>query len=184
MSRRQTRVHVAYFLALTAAVLSMALVGPATATQSSKNSLTPATLAERLKAKPTGDAAVSLASEIRTWFGKANLSRGPAPKVEGTSVAWAIDVPGASAPPRVVFEQGGEPISLARLGETNVYAASTSFPEGTGLRWAYEVDGKRFDIPASKGNSRQRDTSRQLEVFLDHPDSVARPDVPKGKITP
>src|SRR5271166_4767096 len=131
MSRREPPLHVAFFLACTAAMLAIALVGPSTATQPSKPSLTPAALLERLKAKPTGDAAASLAEEIRNWFGKTNLSRGPAPKVEGTAVAWAIEVPGAKAPPRVVFEQGAEPITLARVGDTNVYSASTSFPEGT-----------------------------------------------------
>ena len=164
-------------------MLSVALVGLAPATQPSKNSLTPAALLERLKAKPTGDAAAGLAEEIRNWFGKANLSRGPAPKIEGTVVAWAIEVPGASAPPKVVFEQGAEPITLARVGDTNVYAARTSFPEGTGVRWAYEVDGKRLELPVTKANSRQRDTWRQLEVYLDHPDSLERSDVPKGKLT-
>jgi len=183
MSRRQRPRHVSFFPTLTAALLSIALVGPATATQPSKNSLTPAALLERLKAKPTGDAAASLAEEIRNWFGTAILSRGPAPKFEGTAVAWAIEVSDAKSAPKVVFEQRAEPITLARVGDTNLYAASTSFPEGTGLRWAYEVDGKRLDLPATKGNSRQRDAWRQLEVYLDHPDSLERSDVPKGKLT-
>ena len=64
--------------------------------------------------------------------------------------------PGASAPPKVVFEQGVEPITLARVGDTSIYAASTNFPEGSGARWAYEVDGKRLELPATKGNSRSR----------------------------
>ncbi len=184
MNIRNMGVHVAYFLALTAAVLLIAPVGSATAAQPNNKSLTPAALAERLKAKPTGDTAASLAEEIRSWFGKADLSRGPAPKVEGTTVAWAIEVPGASGPPEVVFQHGAEPIALARLGETNVYAAATNFPEGTGLRWAYEVDGKPLDLPVAKGNTQQDRRWRQLEIYRGHPDSLERSDVPKGKLTP
>ena len=184
MSRREPPRHVTFLPSLTAALLAIGLVGPGMATQPSKISLTPTSLAERLKTKPTGHAASSLAAEIQNWFGKANLARGPAPKLEGTAVAWAIEVPGAMAPPRVVAEQGAEPLTLARLGDTDIYAAATIFPEGTAFRWAYEVNGKRLDPPAARGNSRQRDTWRQLEVYLDHPDSLARSDVPKGKLTP
>jgi len=71
MSRREPPRHIAFFPALTAAMLSIALVGLTTATQPSKHSLTPAALLERLKAKPISDA--SLFEEIRNWFGKANL---------------------------------------------------------------------------------------------------------------
>ncbi len=184
MNRHQTPLYVLLVAAFVATLYLGIFVGHAAATQPSKSSLTPAALRERLNTKPSGDAATVLADEIRNWFGKANLSRGTAPKVEGTDIAWAIEVSGASASPKVVFERGAEPISLARVGETNVYAACTSLPEGTGVRWAYEVDGKRLELPITKANSRQRDTWHQLEVYLDHPDSLERSDVPKGKLTP
>ena len=183
MIREQPPLRILLVTALTVTFLSVGLVGLAAATQPSKSSLTPTALSARLKTEPTGDAATGLAEEIRDWFGKANLSRGPAPKVDGMAVAWAIEAPGASAPPKVIFEQGAEPITLARVGDTNVYAASTSLPVGAGVRWTYEVDGKRLDLPAAKGNSRQRETWRQLEVYLDHPESLERSDVPKGKLT-
>jgi enterochelin esterase-like enzyme len=184
MSRRKPPLHALFFPALTVALLSVALVGPAAAAEPSKNSLTPASLSERLKTKPTGAAAARLSEEIRNWFGTVNLSKGPAPRVEGTVVAWAIEAPGASAPPRIVFEQGAEPVTLARVGDTNVYAAATSFPERTAFRWAYEVNGKRLELPVPKNNSRQRVAWGQLEVYLDHPDSLERSAVPKGKLTP
>jgi hypothetical protein len=99
MSRRQTPLHVLFVPAFTVTLFWFVFVGHAAATQPSKHSLTPAALLERLKTKPSGNDATSLSDEIRNWFGKANLSLGPAPKVEGRAVAWAIEVPGAFAYP-------------------------------------------------------------------------------------
>jgi enterochelin esterase family protein len=66
---------------------------------------------------------------------------------------------------------------LIRIGETNVYAATFPFPDGFGMRWYYQVNGKRVNWPSDRRGS------GQLEVYSEHPDSVERSDVPKGKLT-
>ncbi len=132
--------------------------------------LTPAKLSTRLAAKPAGDDAERLAQAIRSWFGKDNLTRGPNPKIDGLEVAWAIEAPAAKAAPEIVSADGAFRQPLVRVGTTDVYAATFPLPEGTGMRWAYEVDGKRLG-------------GGPLEVYTDHPDNAARSDVPKGKLT-
>ena len=48
--------------------------------------------------KPAGAAAEQLAARIRTWFGGTeNLLKGPAPKIDDLTVAWAIEAPGLAA---------------------------------------------------------------------------------------
>ena len=57
--------------------------------------LDPKSLAAALDAKPTGAEADQLAARVRTWFGGSeNLVKGPVPKVDELTVAWAIEVPG------------------------------------------------------------------------------------------
>ncbi len=131
--------------------------------------LTPKSLQEAIAKNPKGEDAAKLAERVRTYFGKDALLRGPAPKVDELTVAWAIET-NATAPPRVVSDDGKFNHVLTRIGETNVYAAVVTLPWGAAMRWAYEVDGKKM----GGGN---------LEVYTVHPDSVEKPDVPKGKLT-
>lgn len=130
--------------------------------------LTVNSLNARLEAKPTGDQAVKLSTDIRDWVGKDRLGNGADPKVDGLNVAWAIEAPDAKDV-RVV---AGEDLTftLEQVGKTGVFAATAALPEGIGLRWFYQVDGKR------------RRTG-QLEVYTDHPDNAPRSDVPKGTLT-
>jgi enterochelin esterase family protein len=143
--------------------------------------LSPRKLSTRLAAVPKGDDAEKLADQVRAWFGKKNILRGANPKTEGLEVAWAVETKQENAAPRVVSVDEDEEFSLplVRIGETNVYAATISLPDGTGLRWAYEVAGKRLDPPL---DSRKR-PANQLEVYTEHPDSRTKSDVPKGKLT-
>lgn len=144
--------------------------------------LTPATLKDRLAANPTGQDASALAGELRRWFGGLdNLKRGPAPKVDGLTVAWALAAADAKSPPRVVDEQGQTLVPLARIGDTDLYAGVASFPDGHGVRWFFEVNGERK--PHVAPNPRQAASAAQLEVYSEHPDSRARSDVPRGKLT-
>jgi enterochelin esterase family protein len=87
-----------------------------------------------------------LADRTRQWFGAENLKKGPTPKQDdlhlvaaieteselpkGTSVAW-------------VSEDGAYRLPLNRLGKSNVYAATTTLPEGTFVRWHYEIGTER-----------------------------------------
>jgi enterochelin esterase family protein len=143
---------------------------PAAVAAADEEKLTPAKLSARLAARPAGDDAEKLAEAVRSWFGKDNLTRGPNPKIDGLEVAWAIEAPAAKAAPEIVSADGAFRQPLVRVGTTDVYAATFPLPEGTGMRWAYEVDGKRLG-------------GGPLEVYTDHPDNAVRSDVPKGKLT-
>jgi enterochelin esterase-like enzyme len=131
--------------------------------------LTPTGLRTALAAKPSGAEAARLADRVRAAFGKSNLPKGPAPKVEGLNVAWAIEAP-AGAQPRVVSEDSSFSLLLARLGETDVYAGVAVLADGAAMRWRYEGAGQNADL-------------QQLEVYQPHPDSLEQPGVPKGKLT-
>jgi enterochelin esterase-like enzyme len=153
--------------------------------------LTPGTLLTQLKAEPKGDDAKALAAQVQKWFGgDANLKRGPGPKIEGTTVAWAIEVPEASSAPKVVSQDGKSTFALSRIGDTDVYATAVALPEGFGMPWAFEVNGKTIPHPtggpppgAAKKARQAAPAFAQLEVYTEHPDSRAASDVPKGKLT-
>ncbi|HET6387309.1 MAG TPA: alpha/beta hydrolase-fold protein [Armatimonadota bacterium] len=132
--------------------------------------LTPETLKAALAAKPQGDDAAQLADQIRGWFGKKNILKGPGPKVDGLNVAWAIEAPGAAAPPEVVSEDGAFRLPLDRVGDTPVYAGAITLPDGAAMRWTYQVDNR----PMGGG---------QLEVYTMPPEDSPQPGVPKGTLT-
>src|SRR5438094_658574 len=67
--------------------------------------LTPRTLQEALAAKPSGADAEKLAERIRAYFGRENLARGPAAKIDELTVAWALESP-EGPPPKVVSADG------------------------------------------------------------------------------
>ncbi len=170
----------------TAVLLGLGLLVPAGAKRlyfaddEKTEPLTPRSLSAKLGAKLSSDEAAALAQRVQGWFGK-NLSIGAAPKVDGLEVAWAIEAPGAEAA-EVISEDGHFRLPLTRLGKTNVFAATVPLPEGTGMRWAYQVDGKRFPPPKT-ANPQQQRNANALEVYTVHPDSVERSDIPKGKLT-
>jgi enterochelin esterase-like enzyme len=153
--------------------------------------LTPSSLLTQLKAEPKGDDARALAAQVQQWFGGAeNLKKGPGPKTEGTAVAWAIEAPGASAAPKVVSQDGKSTFALSRIGDTDVYATAVALPEGFGMPWAFEVDGKTIPHPSggpSAGGAAKKfrpaaPAFAPLEVYSEHPDSRVSSDVPKGKL--
>jgi enterochelin esterase-like enzyme len=160
--------------------LVLGLVGSAVAGPDAE-ALAPRTLRARLEARPSGGDADRLAEAVRSWFGKGSLPQGPSPKVEELDVAWAIEVPGAAAAPRIVSEDGAFKLALDRIGTTDVYAGSVTLPEGAAMLWAYEVDGSRR-LQAKDRDGRPVGFA-PLEVYSTHADGVERPDVPKGKLT-
>ncbi len=139
--------------------------------------LTPTSLMKQLKAKPTGDDATKLAEEVRRWFGgRENLQKGPNPKIDATTVVWAIETKGT---PKVVSEDGRFTAELSRVGDTDVYAAVLSdLRNGFATRWAFAVDGKPLPHPGAKGGD-----WAPLEVYLGYLDGHERADVPRGKLT-
>jgi enterochelin esterase family protein len=147
-------------------VLAVALLlAPLTA----QEQLTPQSVGAALAAKPEGEAATRLASRMRGWFGAENLKKGPNPKIQELDTVWAIEIPGAQKV-SVVSTTSDWRLPLARLGNSDVWAASHMLTDGTGMKWNYEVDGKAI----GGGN---------LEVYKTHPDALEKPDAPKGKTT-
>lgn len=134
--------------------------------------LTPLELQAALAARPSGADADRLAERVRATFGREALTRGGGARTDadGLTVAWAIELPGVAAAPRVVSDLGHLNLPLTRLGETDVYATAVTLPDGTAARWAYQVGDAR------RGGG-------QLEVYATPPDNLPRPGVPQGKMT-
>lgn len=131
--------------------------------------LTPKSLGDALAARPSGSEADKLAERIRGYFGKDNLAKGPGPKIDELTVAWAVEAADAPAPPRVLSSDGSFTLPLVRVGDTPVYAAVATLPNGAGMRWHYEIGERK--LPEA-----------QLEVYRTHPDSKEQPGVPKGTV--
>jgi len=139
-------------------------------TYQQEEALTPRALMAALAAQPAGAEAEKLAERIRASFGKENLLKGAPPRIEDQAVAWAIETPGAAGAPKVVSEDGTFGTTLARIGNTPVFAAVTTFDYDTVMRVFYEIDGKRLG-PVN------------LELYAPHPDTFEKPGVPKGKVS-
>jgi enterochelin esterase-like enzyme len=134
--------------------------------------LDPKSLAAALSAKPSGADADQLAARIRTWFGGTeNLVKGPAPKIDELTVAWAIEAPGlaANAAPRVVSDVVAFSRPLVRVGDTGLYAVVATLSHGYAMSWHYELPDRRVG-------------GGQLEVYETHPDSREQAGVPKGSV--
>jgi len=56
------------------------------------------------------------------------------------------------------------------VGDTVVYAAVVTLPDGAAMRWHYDLTGRRVG-------------GGQLEVYRTDPDMLEQPGVPKGKLT-
>lgn len=147
-----------------------------------QDALTPKSLEAALRAKPTDADAEKLAERIRAYFGKDAIKNGANAKVDELTVAWAIEAPGATAP-KVISADGKFTQALSRAGNTDVYAAVLTLADGAAVRWAYDIDGKKIGNPNPPAGSRGL-TYFQTEVYKAPPDSVEKPDVPKGKIIP
>ena len=112
-----------------------------------------------------------LERRVVQWFGEKSLGEGNGIKTNGLDVAWAVRAPGASEPPQIVREDRGASIKMRRVGESDLYAASTDFAEGTGFRWEFSVSGK----PIGGWHN--------LEVYNPNPDNDFDPAVAHGGVT-
>src|SRR6476660_4305015 len=95
--------------------------------------LTPKSLQAALAAKPEGPEAEKLAERIRTYFGGSEtLVKGPAPKIDELTVAWAIEAPqlAANVTPRVVADVGYLSVPMVKVGTTGVYAVAVNLAHG------------------------------------------------------
>lgn len=132
---------------------------------------TPRSLRLALAATPTDKGAADLAVQIREWFGKDKLAKGDTVKTDQLDVAFAVEIAGIKTAPKVVSEDGVKlNLPLTRVGSTDVYAVGATFADGAGMKWMFEVDGKKFG-------------GGPIEVYKTHPDAVEQPGVPKGKVT-
>ena len=131
--------------------------------------LTHGELRQALQNAPMEADADRLAERIRSWFGRENILRGAAPKVDGLAVAWAIEAPSLKSDPLIKSDR--LLVRLNRVGVSNVYAAVAILPQGTATAWWYELDGRKV----GGGN---------LEVYPVHPDSLPQPGVSAGKLLP
>jgi len=135
--------------------------------------LTPKMLQAALAARPEGAAATALAEQIKTYFGGSeNLLKGAPPKIDELTVAWAIEVPqlAPNVTPRVESDVIFLNLPLARVGTSDVYAAATTFSNGTAFTWHYAI------------GTTQRMGGSQVEVYETHADSREHPGVPKGTV--
>ena len=153
------------WITLAAAVLLSFI--PFTQTETKLN---PKVLQAALAAKSSGEEADKLAEQVRAWFGKEELQKGAMTKVDELTVAWAVEIPNATAAPRIASRGAKFLLPMTRLGKTDVYAAVTDLPWGTGFAWQYEVGEQKI----GGGN---------LEVYTTPPEAKEQPGVPKGKLT-
>jgi enterochelin esterase family protein len=135
--------------------------------------LDPKGLSAALASKPAGAAAEQLAGQIRAWFGGSeNLLKGPGPKIDDLTVAWAIEAPGlaANAPaPRVVSDVVAFTMPLVKVGDNGLYAGVATLADGYAMSWHYEVGDRRLG-------------GGQLETYETPADGRERPGVPKGTV--
>ena len=124
------------------------------------------TLQTALKAvKPSA----SLAEPLRKWLGAENLKRGVL-KTDELKVAFAIELADGESEPKLLSDDGSWSLPLKRIEASNLWAASTTLPEGFGTRWKFEVGGR----PRGGG---------ELEVYTNPPESKRQPGIPEGKLT-
>ena len=169
--------------------------------------LTPALVEAALRRQVNAD---QLAGQLREWFGADALRSGPDPKIEETTVVWAVEVPGASGDVavRVLADDASFKLPLTRLGDTELFAGAATLQPGTAFRWNYEIVARsgasaprepglppewgplegsgerRYFLPdvSAEASVRIRGRGRPLEVYATHPDSRPRGDAPHGRL--
>jgi len=132
--------------------------------------LNPQSLRAALALNPKDEDANRLAERVREYFGKEEILKGSAPKIDELTVAWAIEVAPNQPAPKIVGDTAKMLVPMPRIGTTNVYAVVVSMGHGAALRWHYEVGDQKLG-------------GGQLELYRTHPDSREKPDVPKGTLT-
>ena len=125
--------------ALALTLLCVGMVGSVSMLPAQEAPLTPKSLLKALAASPTGATAEKLAARVQEWFGKEALAKGANPKVEGLTVAWAVQA-NEDAEIEAVDEKFR--LHLTRLGSTDVFVGAITLSEGAGMVWRYRADGK------------------------------------------
>lgn len=164
---------------LCAAALLLAALPAAVRAADDAAPLTPKSLQALLTGKMKRGDGDKLAERVRAWFGT-DLAKGDKPKVEDTTVAWAIELPDGGDAAIVSIEdlhpasvetktaQVGSALSavkLTRLGKSDIYAGAATFREGETFQW-------------TNGPSHG-----QMEVYTMPPETRRAAGVPEGKVT-
>ena len=156
------------------ALLSAALAVAAPAAARQAPALNAQVLERELTATPTGPDADRLAERIREWFGgREALLAGAGPKVEGLTVAWAVELPlpvATNAVPLVGSDGVHFSRRMTRVGATGVFATVATLAHGDAFSWHFLTGTRRLG-------------GGQLEVYDVHADSVEQPGVPRGTVT-
>ncbi len=132
--------------------------------------LTIAELRRGLAAKPTGPALATLVDKLRRWFGADAIKAGMGAKVDGADAVFAIEAPAAKAV-AVRSVDGLVRLPLEPLAGSELWLRIETFGDGTALRFAYDVDGRRLG-------------AADVETFSPLPDHLPQAGVPRGKVIP
>jgi enterochelin esterase-like enzyme len=152
------------------AVLALAL---ASTTVAADEPFSTKILRERLAAKPTGADAIALENDVARWIGGSTN-----PKIEGLDATWIHRSKPANTV-RVVSTDGSFSLPLERIGESELFVGTVRLTEGRSFIWRLEVDGKPLNLP----DTQVRRPPPQFEIYTTDPDSLPKPNVPKGKLT-
>jgi enterochelin esterase-like enzyme len=126
------------------------------------------TMKRLLATRPAGAEADKLADKIRRWFGADGIKNGTV-KLDGQEVAFAVD---AGPEAKSVVAQSVDNFlhqKLDPVGQTGVWAAVTTLSDGVAARFDYNIDGRRVGL-------------FDVETYTPHPDALAQPGVPRGKV--
>ena len=147
------------------------LVRPAAARAADEPPASPIeSLRKRLADDPKGDDARALADDIRKYVGP--VARGP--KVDGLDVTWTVKVDDGSTP--VLVGDGNFRLPFIRVGETDLYVASTRFRDGQAISWAIQYD------KAPGKESPLLPNSSKTEVYNQPPELRRDPSLPRGTL--
>jgi enterochelin esterase-like enzyme len=125
-------------------------------------------LRKAMEGHPSGPAAVALADKLRRWFGPDVLKNGMGAKTEGLDAVFAIEAPGAKVVAARSID-GQMKLPLVQLPGTDVFALVVTLGDGTALRFAYDLDGRRVG-------------AADVETYAVLPDHLPQPGVPRGKV--
>jgi hypothetical protein len=106
---------------------------------------------------------------FETWYGADNLAKGQAYHHQDLRFVFAVSVPGGVTEVKAESDDGKWSAKLHPLGG-NVFAASTTLPEGAGFLWHYQAGASKIG-------------GGQLEAYTDPPESKVQPNVPHGTLT-
>ncbi len=158
-------------------ILLMALTGCCCA-----DDLSPKAIAKGLKNRARW--ALQESELVKSFGGENSVQQGAGARLEDTTSAFCIRPPKGSRKVSIVYEPAPSAITdlysietkkvklcdLQPIGESGLFLGAKELPEGTAVRFWYEVDGNIFG------------SARTLEAYTFPPESKENPLVPKGTL--